>query len=129
MSALIVRGRIEPLSEVPFHDEGPLTRWLMASKALHPQFGMYVAVHEFRDVEPAARAYCTPHVHDHDELNIFHSATGLTVELLLGEETVTVEAPATILIPAGTPHSANVRSGSGTMTAILFAGEYQARAV
>lgn len=93
---------------------------------MDPAVGVYIAVHQYSDVVPESREYCRPHVHDHDEINVFHSTALLEVEVVLGEETVLVEAPATVFIPAGVRHAANVRSGSGFMVAILLAGDYHA---
>lgn len=124
---VIVRGRQEPLAGVPFHSAGPLRRWLVASRDLDPALGFHIAVHDFADVEPGRRDYCSPHVHDYDEINIFHSTSSLEVDVLLGAETVRLEAPATVLIPAGTRHAANVHAGSGFLVAILCGGEYRAR--
>ncbi len=124
--AAVVPGRPAPLDGVPFHAAGPLKRWLLASDELAPGAGVFIALHEFSDVPPEERAYCRPHRHDHDEINVFHTTSRLEVEVLLGEEKVVVEAPATVLIPAGTPHAANVRSGSGVMVAILLDGRYRA---
>jgi hypothetical protein len=122
----ILRARPEPLEGVPFHSEGPLTRWLMASDSMDPAVGVYIAVHQYSDVVPMNREYCQPHVHDHDEINVFHTASHLQVEVVLGDETVLVEAPATVLIPAGVRHAANVHSGSGFMVVILLDGKYHA---
>lgn len=122
----VVKGRIEPLGDVPFHSEGPLTRWLLASEAMAPGSGVFIALHEFSDVEPARRDYCRPHRHDHDEINVFHTTSHLEVEVDLDGETLVLEAPATVLIPAGVRHAANVRSGSGFMVAILLDGDYRA---
>jgi hypothetical protein len=123
---VVVRGRIEPLADVPFHHEGPLTRWLMAGAALNPDLHYHIAIHQFTDVEPAPREYCDVHVHDYDEINVFHTTSALRVAVRLGENTVQVEAPATVFIPAGTPHAANVISGTGFMVAILLDGEFRA---
>jgi hypothetical protein len=98
----------------------------MAGATLHPELGYHIAVHEFADVEPGLRNYCDVHVHDYDEINVFHTTSSLCVDVRLGEETVQVDAPATIFIPAGTPHAANVRSGTGFMMAILCDGEFRA---
>lgn len=122
----IVQGRLEPLEGVPFHSEGPLTRWLLASEAMAPGAGVFIALHEFSGVEPARRDYCRPHRHDHDEINVFHTTSHLEVEVDLDGETFVLEAPATVLIPAGVRHAANVRSGSGFMVAILLDGTYRA---
>ncbi len=123
---IVVSGRREGLANVPFHEEGPLTRWLMASAALHPDIGTYIAVHQFSDVEPASRDYCEVHVHDYDEINVFYTDSELRVEVRLGEELIQVDAPATVFVPAGTPHAANVKSGTGIMVAILFGGTFKA---
>jgi uncharacterized protein YjlB len=122
----IVKGRVEPLQGVPFHSEGPLTRWLLASEDMAPGSGVFIALHEFSGVETARRDYCRPHRHDHDEINVFHTTSHLEVEVDLDGETVLLEAPATVLIPAGVRHAANVRSGSGFMVAILLDGRYRA---
>lgn len=123
---IITTGRIEPLANVPFHRNGPLTRWLMASATLDPSLQTLIAIHQFSDVEPAHRDYCEVHVHDYDEINIFHSTSRLRVAMVLGPDTIEVDAPATVFIPAGTPHAANVISGTGFMVAILFDGEFRA---
>lgn len=123
---VIVKGRLEPLSGVPFHTDGPLRRWLLASQAMDPAMGFYIAVHDFSEVAPARRDYCHPHIHDYDEINVFHTTSALQVDVLLGAETVRLEAPATVLIPAGVTHAANVHSGTGFLVAVLFGGEYRA---
>src|SRR5689334_15883480 len=63
---IVVKGRVEPLANVPFHREGPLTRWLMASAALDPALNCHIAVHQFEAVPRAERTYCDVHVHDYD---------------------------------------------------------------
>jgi len=123
---VLVRGRVEPLSEVPFHADGPLTRWLMAGRTLHPDMDFHIAIHRFDDVEPGARDYCHPHVHEVDEINVFHSDSRLRVDVQLDDETILVEAPATLFVPAGVRHAANVRSGSGMLVVILLRGEFKA---
>ena len=123
---LVITGRREDLGQVPFHRDGPLARWLMAGAALSPDLNCHIAVHEFTDVAEASREYCDPHVHEFDEINVFHSSTGLRVALTLGDDTTDIEAPATVFIPAGTPHAANVISGSGVMVAFLLSGQFRA---
>lgn len=123
---VIARGRLEPLGEIPFHSNGPLTRWLMASEALAPDMACFVALHQFSDVPAADRHYCQVHVHDYDEINIFHTNDALRVTVQLDDETIDVDAPATVFIPAGTRHAANVNSGTGFMVAVLFDGAFRA---
>jgi uncharacterized protein YjlB len=124
--ALILKGRAEPLGRVPFHADGPLTPWLLASASMDPAANVHVALHEFSGVAPAHREYCQPHVHERDEINVLHTTSQLLVEYTLDGETTLVEAPATVLIPAGVQHCANVRSGSGFMVVVLLDGEYRA---
>jgi hypothetical protein len=121
---LIVKGRMESLATVPFHRDGPLTRWLMASAAIDPEVRCHIAIHQFSEVAPADRAYCDPHVHEFDEINVFHSVSLLRVAVQLGNDTIQIDAPSTVFIPAGTTHAANVTSGSGFMIAILLNGEF-----
>jgi hypothetical protein len=126
--AVIVRGHEEPLGAMPFHADGPLRRWRMAGGDAQAALPVFVALHEFASVEAGRRTYCEPHVHDFDEINVLYTSSSLQVDLRLGDELVTVDAPATIYIPAGLPHSANVRSGEGVLVAVLLSGEYRASA-
>ncbi|HPS77758.1 MAG TPA: hypothetical protein PLS53_06360 [Thermoanaerobaculaceae bacterium] len=98
----------------------------MASDSVDPAVGVYIAVHQYSEVMPQSREYCRPHVHDHDEINVFHTTSHLEVEVILDDETVLVEAPATVFIPAGVRHAANVHSGTGFMVVILLDGDYHA---
>lgn len=123
---IVVSGREAPLSGVPFHDDGPLRRFLMSGRELHPELGTFIAIHQFDGVEPAERGYCHLHVHPYDELNVFHTTSALRVAVRLDDETIEVDAPATVLIPAGVAHAANVIAGTGFMVAILLDGEYRA---
>jgi hypothetical protein len=124
---IVVRGQLEPLRNIPFHHDGPLTRWLMASAALHPDLDCHIAIHQFSNVETARRDYCEVHIHEYDEINVFYAtASGLHVAVQLDGETIQVDAPATVYIPAGTPHAANVISGTGFMVAILMDGQFRA---
>ena len=73
---------------------------------------------------PEHRSYCEPHVHDCDEINILLSDSHLSYEIRLGDEVFVVNAPATIHIPAGVVHSANVIEGSGFYIAIVDTANY-----
>lgn len=125
-TARIVRGRLAPLDGVPFHEAGPLTRWLLAGRELDAACTHRVAVHAFDDVAPERRAYCAPHVHPYDEIDVLHTTTALSVEVRLGDAVTVVEAPATVFVPAGVTHAFNVVSGSGFLVAILASGAYEA---
>ncbi|MFZ5892762.1 MAG: hypothetical protein ACOY0T_17010 [Myxococcota bacterium] len=73
------------------------------------------------------RQYCAPHLHDFAEVNILLTLGRLKYEFRLGDETYRVEAPASIYVPAGLVHSANVIEGSGFFLALLNARSYSAR--
>lgn len=117
---LISPGMVSGLETIPFHDQGPLTRWLMSGAEVHPDAGTHVAVHRMDAVREASRDYCDVHVHTVAELNLFLPVTELTYDVVLGEEAYEIEGPASVFIPAGLPHSANVRSGTGFFVAIIL---------
>jgi len=125
---LILRGRAEALHFVPFHANGtaPLSRRVLAGCGVHETIGKHIVSHEIRDVPNERRSYCEPHVHDCDEMNILLSDSHLSYEIRLGDEVFVVNAPATIRIPAGLVHSANVIEGSGFYIAIIDTANYKA---
>ena len=123
---LISQGRLEALHFVPFHANGtaPLSRRVLAGAGVHEGLGKHIVSHEIRNVPPERRSYCEPHVHDCDEINILLSDSHLAYEIRLGGEVFVVHAPATIRIPAGVVHSANVIEGSGYFIAIIETADY-----
>jgi hypothetical protein len=127
-SALISTGLVQALHHVPFHSNGiaPLTRRLMAGAEVLPQVKKHLVAHELREVSAAFRSYCEPHVHDCMEINILLSMSNLVYEIRLADEVYIVEAPATIYIPAGLIHSANVIEGTGFFLAMLDTANYGA---
>jgi quercetin dioxygenase-like cupin family protein len=129
-AGLISRGEIRALDSVPFHSLGlaPLTRRVLAGDGLHDELGKRVVAHELREVSDAQRSYCEPHRHDCAEINILLSLSKLVYEIRLGNEVYIVEAPASIYIPAGLVHSANVIEGSGFFIAMIETANYSASA-
>ena len=127
-SALISPGLVQPLHHVPFHANGvaPLTRRVLAGADVHPLLKKHVVTHELRNVSASNRTYCEPHVHDCAELNILLSMGHLSYEIRLEDELYVVEAPATIYIPAGMVHSANVIEGTGFFLAVIETANYAA---
>jgi hypothetical protein len=99
---------------------------VLARPDVYPQINKHIVAHEVRDVSADRRSYCEPHVHVCPEINILFSLTRLVYEVRLGNEVYLVEAPATIYIPAGLVHSANVVVGSGFFVALVETGNYQA---
>jgi len=127
-ASLIARGVDRPLAQVPFHAaaDAPLRRHVLVGDGVHPQLDKRIVAHELRAVSAAQRTYCEPHVHACDELNLLLSLTHLVYEIRLGDEVFRVEAPATIYVPAGLVHSANVVEGSGFFVALLETDAYAA---
>jgi hypothetical protein len=122
---LIAPGLRQDLSALPFHDDGPLVRWLMAGGALHPEARTHVAVHHVDGARPERRDYCDVHEHSVAELNLVLPATALRFDIVLGDEHHEVGGPASVFIPPGVRHSANVIEGSGFFVAILLGvGDY-----
>jgi hypothetical protein len=126
---LISKGLVRDLHDVPFHANGeaPLVRRVLVGDGVHPQAEKRVVAHELREVSARTRVYCEPHRHDVSELNILLSHERLVYEIRLGDERYEVEAPASIYVPAGLLHSANVIEGSGFFVVIIEADRYQAR--
>jgi quercetin dioxygenase-like cupin family protein len=127
-AALISSGLVQALQHVPFHGSGvaPLCRRVLAGPGVHPQIKKHIVTHEIRDVSADRRSYCEPHVHDCPEINILLTLARLVYEIRLGDEVYLVEAPATIFIPAGLVHSANVVEGSGFFIALVETADYSA---
>lgn len=97
------------LSKVPFHRNTKVIKRYFAEN-----FPMHLAVHEVSVVSTPPAEYTQPHVHeDCDEINIIISQHDLLYAIQLGNDKYTVSNNASIWIPRGTVHAANVLSGSG----------------
>lgn len=125
---LIWRGVVEGLGQVPFHSgaAAPLTRRVLSGPSLHEGLERRIVVHELADVRAERRHYCAPHFHDFAEVNLLLSSSCLKYEIRLGHETYLVEAPASIHIPVGLVHAANVFEGSGFFIALMDTAHYSA---
>ncbi|GEM_PF-540996 len=128
---LIAHGVIEELSRVPFHnrERAPVTRRVLSGDSIHTELDRRVVIHEVRDVLAARRDYCALHFHDFAEVNLLLTTTRLTYEIRLGDDTYLVEAPASIHLPAGLAHSANVFEGSGFFIALIDTAHYSASVI
>lgn len=124
-AALISPGLVRPLETIRFHSEAPFVRRQMAGGGLHDELGLHVAVHEiYAPLAREARTYCDAHEHTVYELNMLLSPGHLRYEVELGGERYDVTAPASIMIPPGVPHRANVVEGSGLFIVVIGAAEY-----
>jgi hypothetical protein len=127
-ASLISPGLVQPLDQVPFHGNGmaPLLRRVLAGPGVHPDLRKHIVAHELCAVSAAKRVYSAPHCHDCPEMNILLSQSQLSFEIRLGDDVYVVQAPATVYIPAGLIHSANVIEGSGFYLAVLDTSDYAA---
>ncbi len=102
------------LSNVPFHtDTSAVTRYFASA------FPCHMAVHHVSPVFTPPAAYTQPHIHDdHDEINIIISPDKLIYKIQLGGDDYIVHNNASIWIPRGKLHAANVLKGSGYFIAL-----------
>lgn len=125
---LIHRGVIKSLDSVAFHHEAPLTRYeLLQKDAVNGDGGFRVVTHIINELPNVIPSYCELHWHEFDEINLILSENNsLKYKIQLDDEVYEVEAPATVYIPKGVKHAAEVISGKGVYVAITFTKDYKA---
>ena len=124
----IQRGIESPLQNVKFHGKAPLKRFFMFERKKIKEKGVRIAVHTISKLPKKIPPYCDLHKHDYDEINLVLSEKGtLVYEVQLEDEIYRVKSPATVYIPAGVRHRAEVLSGKGQFIAIIFMGKYIAK--
>lgn len=122
----IVKGVKEPLSNVPFHKNTSIKRLSMLGKNKIPQSKIHTAVHFVNANENKISQYSELHRHNANEINLIISEDEkLTYEIQLGDEKYIVSSPATIFIPKGVKHSAEVKSGKGIFVCIILSNNYK----
>lgn len=128
-SHLITKGIEQNLDSVAFHHAAPLTRYVMLQKdTVSGDGGFRTAVHVIDEITQEVQPYCDMHWHDFDEVNLILSNDGqLTYKVTLEDEMYIVHAPATVYIPKGIKHAAEVISGKGMYIAITFTKDYIAK--
>ena len=122
----ITKGINEPLSKIPFHQKTSLKRISMLSKKIIPESKIHTAVH-FVDVsDKKIPKYSILHKHDVDEVNLILSQDdNLVYEIQLDDEIYKVSSPATIFIPKGVKHRADVLSGKGIFVCLIMSNKYK----
>lgn len=128
-SHLIRKGVIKPIEMVKFHDKekAPLKRLVMIEKRKINEKGVRIVVHLIKNAKKKIRKYCDLHRHHYDEINLILSEKGnLVYRIQLDNEIYIVKSPASIYIPKGVKHSANVISGEGIFVADIFVEPYHA---
>ena len=122
----ITKGINEPLSKIPFHQKTSIKRISMLSKKIIPESKIHTAVH-FVDVsDKKIPKYSILHKHDVDEVNLILSQDDkLVYEIQLDDEIYKVSSPATIFIPKGVKHRADVLSGKGIFVCLIMSNKYK----
>lgn len=121
----IKRGVVESLAKVPFHGKAPVKRLLMLDKTSIPESNAQVAVHFIKNLPKEIPRYGELHKHDCDEINLILSEDDkLVYKVQFEDEVYEVSSPATIFIPKGVKHSAEVLSGKGIFVCIISQGDH-----
>lgn len=85
------------------------------------EFPVHVAVHEIREDRPNTLKYVDLHKHPYPEINILiGNKSTLSYNLTTRHNSFNVESPASIYIPAGIEHSANLIEGAGFFVCIIL---------
>lgn len=126
---LITHGVEQELSTVAYHHNAPLTRYVLLQKdKVDGDGGLRIVSHIINNLPPVVDPYCELHWHDFDEVNhILSENNTLKYRIKLDDEIYEVISPATVYIPKGVKHSAEVISGKGIFIAITFCKEYRAK--
>lgn len=118
---LIHQNVSTPLSTVAFHHDISFIERFFADT-----FPLHLAIHQVSCDLPNTLMYTEPHWHDVAELNVIMSDEhDLEYLIQLGEEEYHVKSNASIWIPAGVMHAANVIRGNGYFVALRLPDQSQ----
>ncbi len=114
----IFHPEVRPTTEIKYHtDAAPGIRYVFVDGNLKPEAGFYTVVRSVANVGPTQANYVDQHTHNCDTQHIAVGTgpelTGLKIEFTIVNETVVVESPVGVNVPAGTPHSQRIIGGSG----------------
>jgi hypothetical protein len=126
---LIQPGIEQSLNAVAFHHTAPFVRHVMLEKKrIEGDGGVKIVTHIINGLPKIIEPYCDLHRHDFDEINLILSADEkLVYKIQFEDETYEVQSPATVYVPRGMRHAAEVISGKGLFVTILFTKNYQAK--
>lgn len=115
-------------TELRHHRHGPGDRYLMLDDRVVSDARQYCIVRHIPLMEEYGSGHVDVHRHRVDSIFLFlghgENLTGLSVEVLLGKRTFTVNSPSSVFIPSGVLHSYRVVSGSGIFVNHVQAGDY-----
>jgi len=101
----------------------PVKRHIFIIRDSHPDAGVYVAIHEAKDLPANVPDYQVPHCHNTDEFYYFigdrSDLTGLEGQIIFEGRVHQIVSPACVYISTGTVHEYKVTRGAGTVT-VLF---------
>lgn len=101
---------------LPFHRQSPYIERFVAE-----DYPIHLAIHKVSDAQGQFHRLIEPHVHEAPEINILiGDDVEIEYELILGDECYQVRSPASIWIPAGLAHCANVIKGSGYCICLIL---------
>lgn len=119
----VVGGKFEEKRPLRERLELPVTRHIFINRDSHPDAGIYVAIHEAKNLPSPVPDYQVPHRHNTDEFYYFignnRDLTGLEGQIIFEGKVHAIVSPATVYIPQGTVHEYKVTRGAGTVT-VLF---------
>ena len=128
----IKRGIIQPLEKIPFHGKAPLKRILLQDyntfpdiKNILPGSNYHIAAHLITKLPKKIQPYAFPHAHNCDEINLLLSESKIVYRIKMGDEEYIVSSPATVYIPRGVIHSAEVIKGKGVFIVIIMSKTYK----
>jgi len=130
-SKLILPVEIKSATELKKHKKGPGERYVFSDHKNNPEGKVYAIVRTVKNVENPPQ-HVDLHGHIFDSLWMFigdnDDLTGLKVEVVLENETYTLDSPASIYIPAGVKHMYRLVKGSGKYINIVLVpgGDYNA---
>jgi hypothetical protein len=119
----VVGGKFEEKRPLRERLELPVTRHIFINRDSHPDAGIYVAIHEAKNLPSPVPDYQVPHRHNTDEFYYFighnRDLTGLEGQIIFEGKVHAIVSPATVYIPQGAVHEYKVTRGAGTVT-VLF---------
>jgi hypothetical protein len=101
---------------------GPLMAFLNTDMV--PDADLNVFIHQIDVKDPPGPDYVEVHAHEVSQAYVFPSP-GITFEVTLGDETYTVDSPATVFIPPRLKHTVKIVRGSGIEVSIVRNEKYE----
>lgn len=125
---LVVKPEVISATELRHHRAGPGDRYVLVDDRFLPGAGQYCIARRIPELDDYGAGHVDVHRHSCDSLFVFlgdgADYRGLAVMVQLGDESLRLESPASVFIPAAMPHGYRVLSGAGTYLNHVLAGDY-----